>query len=221
MAYDFYWISGSTNVWRVMLTLEYKGIPYNSHRLDASKKEHKSPAYLAMNPRGKVPTLKSGDTVIHESLAIMAFLECEHPTPALFGESAAETGLIWQRILETMNYNRYPIEEGLIFPLFRGEASTQPELLQTAASAVNESLIWIEEILGQQPFLAGSSPTAADIAAMPIFQMLARVGKYPDSLNLKLGFDSLSTTHPAISAWLLRLEALPGYEAAYPPHWKT
>lgn len=221
MAYDFYWISGSTNVWRAMLTLEYKGIAYNSHRLDSSQKDQKKPEFLALNPRGQVPVLKSGDTIIHESVAIMAFLERAQPEPALFGRTAAETGLVWQRIMEVVNYTRDPVEQGIVFPLFRGEAGTHPDRLKEASITALESIKWIETILEHQDYLAGNEPTAADINAMPIIQMLRRVGMRPDAMSLGLGLDDLASSHPAISAWLQRLEKLPGYEAAYPPHWRT
>lgn len=221
MAYDFYWISGSTNVWRAMLTLEYKGIAYNSHRLDSSQKDQKKPEFLAMNPRGQVPVLKCGETLIHESVAIMAFLEREQPEPPLFGRTSAETGLVWQRIMEVVNYTRDPVEQGVVFPLFRGEADTHPDRLKAATIAAIDSVRWIEGLLERQEYLAGDLPTAADINAMPIIQMLGRVGKRSDAIALELGLDDLASSHPGISAWLQRLEQLPGYEAAYPPHWRT
>jgi glutathione S-transferase len=59
MAVDVYWGSGSPFAWRVLLTLELKQVPYESHLLECSKREHKSPEMLAMNPRGKVPVLQS------------------------------------------------------------------------------------------------------------------------------------------------------------------
>ena len=60
MALELYWGSGSPFSWRVMLTLKLKRLPYESKLLEASKEEHKSPGYLKLNPRGKVPTFKDG-----------------------------------------------------------------------------------------------------------------------------------------------------------------
>ena len=97
MAIELYWGSGSPFAWRVMLTLEVKGLTYDSKLLEFSKGEHKTPAYLRLNPRGKVPTLKDGEFVVYESIAIMAYLDRKYPDPPLFGKTAEEAGLIWQR----------------------------------------------------------------------------------------------------------------------------
>ena len=37
---------------------------------------------------------------------------------------------------------------------------------------------------------------------------------------LGLGFLPLEAAYPAIAAWVKRIEALPGYERTYPPHWR-
>ncbi|WP_323690371.1 glutathione S-transferase N-terminal domain-containing protein [Rhizobium sp. AN95] len=64
MDHELYWISGSPYSWRVQLALEYKQVPYISRRLDTGKKENRSPEFLALNPRGKVPVLTTGGTAI-------------------------------------------------------------------------------------------------------------------------------------------------------------
>src|SRR5262247_22931 len=94
MAIELYWGSGSPFAWRVMLTLEVKKLPYESKLLEFSKGEHKTPAYLKLNPRGKVPTLKDADYVLSESLAIMSYLDRKYPEPQLFGKTAEETGFL-------------------------------------------------------------------------------------------------------------------------------
>jgi glutathione S-transferase len=83
-----------------MLALEVKGLAYESKLLEFSKDEHKTPSYLKLNPRGKVPTLKDGDFVIYESVAIMAYLDRKYPDPPLFGETPEETGLICRALAE-------------------------------------------------------------------------------------------------------------------------
>src|SRR5919197_5261787 len=104
MALELYWGSGSPFSWRVMLTLEVKRLPYGSKLLKFSKEDHKSARYLRLNPRGKVPTLKDGDFVLYESLAIMAYLDQKYPDPPIFGRTPQETGQIWRSISETESY---------------------------------------------------------------------------------------------------------------------
>ena len=220
MAYDFYWLSGSPNAWRAMLTLEYKGVPYISHRLDPSKGELKTSEYLALNPRGKVPVLKSGDVVLYESIAIMAFVEREHPERPLFGQTAAETGLVFQRLFEMVNHTRDIVEDGVIRPIIRGQAANNPDNARRSADEARASLRWIEGALAKTPYFAGTELSAADIAAVTTLKMLERVGRRPDAIGLGLGFDDMAASHPAIAAWFERMEAMPGWEAAYPPHWR-
>ena len=74
-----YWGSGSPYSWRVLLALEHKGLAYNSHLLQLAMQEHKAPHMLALNPRGRVPTLKDGDYVVFESLAILYYLDRKQP----------------------------------------------------------------------------------------------------------------------------------------------
>jgi len=52
------------------LALEYKQLSYVSHLVQFAKQEHKAPALVKMNPRGRVPVLKDDDYVCFESLAI-------------------------------------------------------------------------------------------------------------------------------------------------------
>ena len=49
MAIELYWGSGSPFAWRVMLTLEVKGLAYESKLLEFSKGEHKAPAPVGAN----------------------------------------------------------------------------------------------------------------------------------------------------------------------------
>ena len=220
MAYDLYWISGSPNAWRVMFAMELKGLSYTSHRLDPGKREHKAPEILALNPRGKVPILVDGDFVLYESVAILAYLEQKHPVPALFGATAEETGLIWQRMFEVMSYARDAINNGVVRPLIRGQAEQVGREIKASAIEAHGALEWVESVLSRDHYLAGENLSAADVSYMTIVQGLIRVGGRDDAKALELGFDTFEQTYPAITAWLGRMEALPAYDRAYPPHWR-
>ena len=104
MAIELYWGSGSPYSWRVQLALEYKRLDYESHLLQFSKQEHKSPQMLRMNPRGRVPVLKDGDFVVFESLACLLYLDRKYPEPPLFGRTPEEAGTIMRVICEYQAY---------------------------------------------------------------------------------------------------------------------
>ena len=73
---------------------------YEGKLLQVSKGELKTPEFLAINPLGRAPALRDGDFTLHESLAIMAYLDRKHPSPPLFGRTAEEAGRIFQCISE-------------------------------------------------------------------------------------------------------------------------
>ena len=217
--HELFWISGSPYAWRVQLALEFKGVPYVSHRLDGGKQEHRASAFLALNPRGKVPVLKTGDTAMYESVAIIAFLDRMHPAVPLFGLTAQEEGRVWQRVLEFENYTRDLFDVEIVRPLLRGYAKDDPEAMRASAVQAIEALGWMEQTLSTTPYLAGDDISAADVVALPNIQMLRRVAARPEAIQMALGLDTLTAGLPALGAWLVRMEAMRGYDAAYPPHW--
>jgi glutathione S-transferase len=54
--------------------LEELGAPYQLHVLNIQAGEQKQPAYLAVNPMGKVPAIRHGDAVVTEQVAIYIYL---------------------------------------------------------------------------------------------------------------------------------------------------
>ncbi|MDB5817658.1 MAG: glutathione S-transferase, N-terminal domain protein [Rhizobacter sp.] len=64
----------SPNPTKVALFLEEAGVPYELVPVDTRKGEQHLPAYLAINPNGKLPALVDGDTVVFDSSAILLYL---------------------------------------------------------------------------------------------------------------------------------------------------
>jgi len=63
--------------------LEEVGEPYEFHLLSLKKGENRQPAYLAVNPMGKVPALRHGDAIITEAAAICCYLADAFPQARL------------------------------------------------------------------------------------------------------------------------------------------
>jgi glutathione S-transferase len=97
----------------VLWMLEELGQPYDMQVLDLSKREHKTPEFLAINPMGRVPVLRHGDHYISESVAICAYLAEAFPAAGLsipvghkdrgrylqwilFGPGTMEPAIIWK-----------------------------------------------------------------------------------------------------------------------------
>ncbi len=219
MALELYWGSGSPFAWRVMLTLEVKGLAYQSTLLEFSKGDHKAAGFLKLNPRGKVPLLKDDDFVLNESLAIMAYLDKKYPDPPLFGISPQETGLIWRAVMET---DAYLLSAGdqVIRPVFFGRGLDETEKIQEAAQTVRAELKRIDRELSDSSWLVGKQLSAADISLFPLVQTILRAAGKDAAKPLELELLPLADTFPNLSAWLKRIEALPSYERTYPPHWR-
>jgi glutathione S-transferase len=219
MTMELYWGSGSPFAWRVMLTLEVKGLAYESKLLEFSKGEHKTPNYLELNPRGKVPTLKDGSFVVYESLAIMSYLDRKYPNPPLFGKTPEETGLIWRALSECESY-LVNAGDKVVRPVFFGKGLENVDEIQQAAQTIRQELRVADKILGRSDWLVGGQISAADIGVFPLVQLLLRAASKEAAQPLNLGLLPLAQTYPNIAGWVQRIEALPNYQRTYPPHWR-
>jgi glutathione S-transferase len=218
MAIDIYWGSGSPYSWRVLLALEFKRLAYESHQLQFSKQEHKSPQVLALNFRGRVPILKDGDYVVFESLAVLYYLDLKYPDPPIFGRSPEEAGVIMRVICEYQAYaephlNR--LVEAFFFREKRGNVDELAKAMHVVASEARS----IELRLAKSDWVVGESLSAADIVIFPGLKVLLRALAKPEARELATRFLPLQVNYPALARWIARVEALPGYDRTYPPHW--
>ncbi|MBL8707787.1 MAG: glutathione S-transferase N-terminal domain-containing protein, partial [Rhodospirillaceae bacterium] len=67
MSLTFYFGSGSPYAWKVWLALEHKGVPFEAKRLSFDNDDTKTPAFLAINPRGRVPAILDDGFPLWES----------------------------------------------------------------------------------------------------------------------------------------------------------
>ncbi len=69
--------SATPNGWKASVTLEELGTPYTLHAIDLASGAQKQPAFLAINPNGRIPAIVdrgNGDFAVFESGAIMIYL---------------------------------------------------------------------------------------------------------------------------------------------------
>ena len=216
-ARELYFISGSPPCWSVMLALAVKGLDYTPRRLSNTSGDQKSPAFLKINPRGHVPV--DGKTTVPETLAVLTYLDLAYREPPLFGTTPAARALIWQTISECDGHLRGPVGN-ISRPLFRGKAAEFEDQITSAAADVRNELALLEKRLTETDWLAGDSISAADLLVFPVLMQLVRAASRTDAAALDLGIAPFRSHYPALAAWQVRMEELPGYDEAYPPHWK-
>ena len=198
MSLEFFWFSGSCNSWRVHLALEIKGVPYESRLLQFSKKEHRTPDFLAINPRGKVPVIRDGEFTLHESIAILLYLERRYPDPPLLGRTPEEAGRIMRQALDSIFYFE-PILDRVAVPIYRNAVEGQADAIKAAARELHPEVARLESSLAETPFLAGREISAADCTAFPFVQQLLRASgkEAAQSLDFSAFFRSRRATRPS------------------------
>jgi glutathione S-transferase len=138
--------------------LEEVGQPYKTEMLDYAS-SMKAPAYLAINPMGKVPALRHGDAVVTETAAICAYLADAFPQAGL----APPPG---RRL-------RAPYYRWLFFAAGPFEAASSNKALGVVVPQERERMMGygnialvlktLEDALSRGNYLAGDNFTAADL----------------------------------------------------------
>jgi glutathione S-transferase len=178
---------------RVELFLSLLGLQHELVDVDLAKKEHKSPAFLAMNPFGQVPVLQDGDVTLADSNAILVYLEAKYAP----GRWMPRDPLGAARVQRWFSVAAGPLAFGAAaaraVKVFGRSDDCTPMITRA-----NQQLQVMESELAKQPWLAGREPTLADVAN---YSYIARA---PEG-NVSL------VPYPNVRAWLARVEALPGF----------
>jgi glutathione S-transferase len=98
--------------------------------------------------------------------------------------------------------------------------AVRPDELASSMHAVASEARSIEARLSKSDWVVGETISAADIVIFPSLQILLRALAKPEARDLSSRFLPLNVNYPALSRWVARVEALPGYERTYPPHWR-
>ena len=192
---------------RVRIFMAEKGIRCETVEINIMNGENLSEDYLAVNPRGLLPTLVLDDgTTLDESVAICRYLEETHPEPPLMGADPLSKARIEarQRHMEFEGLagaaeafrNSFPgfAKRGL--PGRRGAVEAIPALAERGRNTVLHFYNRLNQDLGNSEFVAGDAYSIADITglcAVDFANGAARVSIPDDCANLQ-------RWHAAVSA---------------------
>ncbi len=163
--------------------LDECGVAYETVPIDFTKREHKSPEFLKINPAGKLPALVDGDTKVFEGAAICLYLADKFPEANLAPKiGAPERG----RYVSLMVYSTSQLEPAMGDFLLKVET-----LAQRGWTDFETTKDVIEGELGDGPYLFGDWFTAADIMIGSMFIWKRIWGAPPDRPKLEAYVDRL------------------------------
>ncbi|MHB1303813.1 MAG: glutathione S-transferase family protein [Acidiphilium sp.] len=156
--------ANSVNVQKVLWCCDELGIPFE--RIDAGMAfgQVDTPAYRAMNPNGRVPTLVDGDVVLWESNAIMRYLALRHGETPLYPAGAAPRARVERWLDWTLSVVQ-PAERPLFWGMVR-TAPAQRDMAEIRAAATASAAAWRifdDHLADGRPHAEGDFPLA-DIA---------------------------------------------------------
>ena len=220
-----------TNSGRAYLALLEKGVDFVEHELVGPEFEHLRPEYLAINPRGQVPTIVHDGKVITEGTALCEYVDEAFDGPPLRPADLRERWKMrmWCRFIDNdlgrclmmINWNK-------IIPVFVGahtredmerviervpdparrEAwrnaylqTTPPDQIAESRRRLAVAAQRIEATLARQPYLAGDTYSFADIDLITFYSFFPGERWFPELVN--------ETAAPATIAWFARMEERP------------
>jgi len=214
MTLSLHSLPGSPYAWRVHLALEHKGVPHEIKTVDMGGGELRSDAYVAMNPRSKVPAVRDGDFTLYESAAILEYLEDRYPdTRKLYPRDPELRARVRRLICEIDNY-WFPATMKLAQNLYfkSDEANWSEVEITEGTEGLLKELAFFESQVDHGS-LAGELG-AADLALYPMLAHLARYELRRPGLGLT---DAIGT---GLRKLMDNVEAQPYFDNTFPKHWR-
>ena len=191
----------SINVQKAMWALEELNLPYERVDLGGAFGGLDDPAYRALNPNRRVPTLQDGDLVVWESQAIVRYLAARCGAGALWDDDPGRRALSDCWMDWTMG-TPLPDLTTIFWHTVRLPAAQRDHAaVAAAARRLGEVLAVPEAHLAGRPFVAGDRLTIGDIALGSLFY------RY-------FAFDIERPALPSLRAYYDRLAERPAYRAS-------
>lgn len=155
-----YFSNGSCSL-TAHIALEEVGAKYEAQRLNLREGEQRRPEYLAINPKGRVPSLVVDEGVVTEVPAVLSYIADTHPQagvlapPGDFARAKAQEWMAWCASTVHRNFS----------PLFRDKDNVEQRKLVQADLDQYEA--WLAG-----PYVLGERFSVADCYT-PVFTLWA------------------------------------------------
>ena len=179
------------------ILLEEIGLPFELKLVQRDSGEHRSAAYLRLNPNGLIPVLIDGDQVLYETAAILLHLADSHPQAGLVPPLATPERAQFYKWLIWLTNTLQPALNAYFYPDRWVNAGNIEGAAQVKVHAQARAGSWLDQLEAQLashggPWLLGDSYSAVDAMAF----MLCRWTR---------GFERPAHSLPRLGAYLQRV----------------
>ena len=194
--------SPRTSAGRCYLMLEEVGQPYRAMPIDMlDKREHKMPAFLELNPNGKVPCLVDGEVTLWESVAINQYL-AEKYKPELLGATPYARGLVAQWNLWSLLELQPPMIDILIQSMFTPEDRRDHDLIAKSRAKMPGLIKILDDALASSTFITGDQITVADLNLASAFHITTSVRVPTDEFTHATRWYQALRQRPSMQRWI-------------------
>lgn len=202
MQYKLYSYFRSSASYRVRIALNLKGIRYDIEPRHLRRGEHRTSAFLRLNPQGLVPVLEHDGQYFSQSLAIIEYVEERHPLPSLLPPEPQARAIVRSMAL-TIACDMHPLCNLRVLQYLRQELDRDEDAVNGwyrhwIAEGFDALEPMIAECRGQYCF--GDEITIADVCLLPQVHNARRfgcdLGAYPCITDIA----GALSAHPAFVA---------------------
>lgn len=198
MTYTLYYSPGTASMAVHWMLLEL-GVPFEAVRLDFDAAEQRDPAYLKLNPAGRVPTLVVDGQPYSESAALLMLLAERHPDAGLAPPPGDLQRAKWLEMMVWLANTVLPAMRDWFYADKDGAPAGAEAVRALARSRIEAA--WprlADDLADGRACLFGAKPGAADFLAAMLMRWSRNM---PHAANQQ----------PALAAYLARMGALPPY----------
>ena len=163
-----YWRSSAA--YRVRIALGLKGLPFTTVPVDLVLGEQRDESYLERNPQGLVPALELDDgRLLHQSTAILEWLEEQYPDPALYPADAMHRARC-RALCQHIACDIHPLNNLRVLKYLGGELQAEEDaVMRWYAHWITRGFSALEtEIAGDTgPFSMGDVPGMFEVMLVP------------------------------------------------------
>ena len=196
----------SPNTWKVRALAAYLGVPLELEFVDLTKGDQRTPAYLALNPTGRTPTLVDGDVTLWESNAILQYIAGKTANTVWPNDAAKRADIARWQFWQLAHWGAEACQPLTFQRLVKKIFNVGPPdeaVVAKALEAFNKEATMLDAHLAKQKYLVGDQLTVADFA-------VAAALLYAEQAQMPLG------PYANVRAWLERVTALPCWRETAP-----